>query len=269
MAKRITINDVANLLRVSPETIRFYNKKKIISPERDNENSYRYFTQTDIRRLYDCRIYQSMGFSLAEIIEIFREASPQKLDSMIDAKEQELQRIIEEDRQALERIRQVKAANEKAERCYGEFFIKESPHYLAAFHSDHGELDPESIQHRFWKCVADYYNLFTCAAYIRPELAASPHLGEEMKCGYTIDIELGEKLGLAPGGPIIEFKPRKCVYTTIHAEPIVNAAVLAPALRWIEDRNLTLTGDILCSTIKITFRDGVESRLYEVWLPID
>lgn len=44
MAKRITINDVANLLRASPETIRFYNKEKIISPERDNENSYRYFT---------------------------------------------------------------------------------------------------------------------------------------------------------------------------------------------------------------------------------
>ena len=269
MAKRITINDVAQLLRVTPETIRFYNKKKIVAPERDNENSYRYFTQADIRRLYDCRIYQSMGFSLAEIIEIFHEASPEKLDSMIDAKEKELQRIVEEDTHALERIRQVKYANEKAERYYDDFFIKESPHYLAAFHSEHGELDQESVQHHFWKCVADYYNLFTCAAYIKPELATSPHLGEEMKCGYTIDIDRGEKLGLVPGGPIKELKPRKCVYTTFHAEPIVNADVLAPALQWMETHGLPLTGDILCSTIKITFRDGVESRLYEAWLPID
>lgn len=269
MAKKITINDVAQLLRITPETIRFYERKKLITPHRDGDSGYRYFTQADIRKLYDCRIYQSMGFSLAEIMDIFRKASPENLDEMVDAKEKDLHRIIAEDMHALERIQQVRAANDKAEHFYGKFYIMDSPHVLISFHSENGEIDTQAVRHRFWTCVADYYNLFTCAAYIAPNLARDAQLGEKMRCGYTIPVEAAEKLDLQPGGPVRELTPRRCVYTTFHAEPIVNAQVLSPALDWIEKRGLAVAGDILCSTIKITFRDGVESRLYEAWIPVE
>lgn len=269
MAKRITINDVAQLLRITPESIRFYEKKKIVTPQRDEENGYRYFTQADIRRLYDCRIYQSMGFSLAEVVDIFNDASSERLDHMIREKEAELTRIVEEDMHALRRIRQVKKSEENAAQFYGQFEIRQSGHWLASYHSSAGELDPEAIQHPFWQRVADHYNLFTCLAHITPELAMSEHLGERMKCGYTVDYDTAVKLGLGPGGPVKELRPRRCVYTMFHAEPIVNAQVLAPALEWIRAHQFELTGDILCRTKKIGFRDGGESRIYEAWFPVD
>ena len=269
MAKKITINDVAQLLRISTETIRFYEKKKIVNPKRDGDNSYRYFTQADIRRLYDCRIYQSMGFSLSEIIDIFRETSSERLDHMIAEKEEQLQKTVQEDMLALDRIRQVKAANDKAEHGYGKFFIMESPHYLASFHSDHNELNSNTIRHHFWDCVADYYNLFTCAALISPEIVKSSCVHDEMRMGYTINFEDAKKLNLYPDSHVMEFAPRRCVYTLFHAEPVVNADVLAPALHWMQEHGFILKGDILCSTIKITFRDGMESRIYEAWFPID
>ena len=269
MAKRITINDVAQLLRITPETIRFYEKKKIVTPQRDGENGYRYFDQADIRRLYDCRIYQSMGFSLGEVVDIFSGASADRLDHMIGEKEAELTRIVEEDMHALKRIRQIKESEEEAEAFYGQFELRRSGHWLASYHSAAGVLDHDAIRHPFWQRVSDHYNLFTCLAYIPQEIAASEHLGELMRCGYTVDFDVAMRLGLGPGGPVEELLPRRCVYTMFHAEPIVNAAVLAPALDWCRAHRFELTGPILCRTKKIGFREGQESRIYEAWLPVE
>ena len=269
MTDRFLINDVARLLRVSPESIRFYEKKNIVSPVRDNENGYRYFTQADIRRLYDCRIYQSLGFSLTEIIEIFQSASAEKLEEMLGKKEKELELAIEENTRALRRIRRVSTAKEAIDRCTGRFYIQDSPHSLFAYHSEFSQLDRKNIGHRFWDCVSDYYNLFVCAAVISPEIARDPQLPQKMKCGFVVDYDTGLNLGLTAEEPVYELKPRRSVYTTFHAEPIVTAEHLAPALAWMEAHGHKLTGDIICNTPKISFDQGVDSRLYEVWLPIE
>lgn len=269
MAERFLINDIARLLRISTESIRFYEKKKIVSPVRDNENSYRYFTQADIRRLYDCRIYQSMGFSLNEIIEIFQSASSEKLEEKLSSKEKELQLAIEENTRALRRIRRVSSAQETVNQCTGRFFIQNSPHSLFSYHSEFSQLNRKTIEHRFWDCVSDYYNLFVCAAVISPEIARDPQLPHKMKCGFVIDYDVGSELGLTAEAPVYELKPRRSVYTTFHAEPIVSAEHLAPALAWMEAHGHELAGDIICNTPKISFDHGVDSRLYEVWLPID
>ena len=269
MARKITINNVAQLLHITPEAVRFYEKKKIVNPQRDDENSYRYYTQTDIRKLYDCKIYQSMGFSLQEVIDIFDACSEDKLDEMIAEKEARLKEVVEEDVRALERIKQVKEANEKIAHYKDKFYIMESPHYLAAFHSHNDELDLEGIRHRFWNCVADYYNLFTCAAYIPPENVKHDDIYGNMSMGYTIGFEDAKKLNLYADSHVVELAPKRCVYTTFHAEPVVNAQVLAPTLEWMDKHGFELKDNVLCSTIKITFRGGEESRLYEAWLPIE
>lgn len=269
MTARFLINDVARLLRISSESIRFYEKKNIVSPVRDNENGYRYFTQADIRRLYDCRIYQSLGFSLTEIIEIFESASAEKLEDMLGRKEQDLERALEENSRALRRIRRLNAAKENVDRCTGRFYIQDSPHCLFSYHSEYSQLDRKTIEHPFWDCVAEYYNLFICAAVISPEIAQDPELESKMKCGFVIDCDTGLGLGLTPEAPVYELKPRRSVYTTFHAEPIVSAEHLAPALAWMEAHGHKLAGDILCNAPKISFDHGVDSRIYEVWLPID
>ena len=266
---KITTNDIAYLLRITTEAIRFYEKKQIIVPHRNSENSYRTFTQDDIRRLYDFRIYQSMGFSLSEISDIFREASPEKLDQMIEEKERELRRIVDEDMRALERIRQVKEANREAEYYYNNFYIRDSPHLLLSFHSNHGKLDRQAIRHDFWKYVSDYYNLFYCVTLLSAELAEDPDLDQKMPRGYGIDYEVGRELGLEPCDCVQELQQRKCVFTTFHSEPVVCRDAMVPILTWVREHGHKITGPILCRTIKITFREGKESRLYEAWVPID
>lgn len=267
--EKIMISDIARLLRISPEAVRFYERKKIVEPERNEENSYRYFSQEDLRRLYDCRIYQSLGFSLNEIIDIATTASEERVEEMIANQEKALQEIISENTIALDRIRRIKEVPERVEQFLGKYHVVDSPHSLIAYHSENGILDQKNINHKFWDMVTNYYNLFVCSAKISPEIALDPNLSEVMACGFSCDYETGINLGLEPDGYVKELKPQLCVYTMFRAQPVVCAKNLEPIFKWMERHNYTQSGDIICHAPKITFDKGVDSRLYEVWVPIE
>lgn len=46
--KKYRIREMADILGVSTDTLRFYEKKQVMKPEK-GENGYRYYTKEDIR----------------------------------------------------------------------------------------------------------------------------------------------------------------------------------------------------------------------------
>ncbi len=64
-----TIKEVSKKLRISANSIRFYEKKGLITPLR-GENGYREFTPEDLSRLQIIVLYRRMGFSIEAILEI-------------------------------------------------------------------------------------------------------------------------------------------------------------------------------------------------------
>ena len=53
MRKTYKIGEVANILGVSADTIRYYEKAGIVYSKKDSSNGYRYFTPADIYALLD------------------------------------------------------------------------------------------------------------------------------------------------------------------------------------------------------------------------
>ena len=64
-----TISELASLLEISPSTIRFYEDKKLINPERTSGNQ-RVYSKKDRARLKLILRGKRFGFSLDEIAEI-------------------------------------------------------------------------------------------------------------------------------------------------------------------------------------------------------
>lgn len=64
-----TIKEISEKLKISANSIRFYEKKKLITPLR-GENGYRVFTAKDLSKLQMIVLYRSMGFSIEAILEI-------------------------------------------------------------------------------------------------------------------------------------------------------------------------------------------------------
>ena len=67
------VSDIAGLLDLTPETIRYYESVGIVKPRHDSQNRYRYYLSTDFSRLFNAKLLRSMGFSLAEIKSFFYE----------------------------------------------------------------------------------------------------------------------------------------------------------------------------------------------------
>lgn len=59
------IHEIAKMLNISSQLLRYYEQNGLIAPSRD-ENGYRYYTPEDINRLIGILRYKNMGFSLSE-----------------------------------------------------------------------------------------------------------------------------------------------------------------------------------------------------------
>lgn len=63
------INEVAEEFNVNPNVLRFYEKKKLLNPSR-NDNGYRMYTIEDILQFQIILLYRKMGFSIDNISKI-------------------------------------------------------------------------------------------------------------------------------------------------------------------------------------------------------
>ncbi len=69
---RLYIGQVAKMLGVSPNTIRWYESEKLINPSKRNSSNYRYYTKENLETLIFIRKSLSFGFSINEIKTIFQ-----------------------------------------------------------------------------------------------------------------------------------------------------------------------------------------------------
>jgi len=67
----MTRGQVAEYLRINSETLRYYEKIKLIDPKHDKSNGYRYYDENIISKLELIISFKNLGFSLKEIREFF------------------------------------------------------------------------------------------------------------------------------------------------------------------------------------------------------
>lgn len=61
-----TKKEMCEMTMTTPDALRFYEKKGLITPSRLN-NNYRVYSQTEYRQIQYIKVLQYMGFSIAEI----------------------------------------------------------------------------------------------------------------------------------------------------------------------------------------------------------
>ena len=67
MNKIYTIGELAEVAGVSTKTLRVYERKGLLLPERNKENSYRIYTEEAVRKLEQIQLMKYLGLSLEQI----------------------------------------------------------------------------------------------------------------------------------------------------------------------------------------------------------
>jgi DNA-binding transcriptional MerR regulator len=70
--------ELAQSAAVTADAVRYYARLGLLSPKRNAANGYREFSALDVKRLWFIKRAQSLGFSLAEIETIIRQARQRK-----------------------------------------------------------------------------------------------------------------------------------------------------------------------------------------------
>ena len=269
MERKMKISEVAALLGVSTDAVRFYEKKNIIHPGRNDNNRYRDFTQDDLTRLFDCKHLQNVGFSLSEIAEIITDTAPEDYDRMLEQKSRELEQTYARYGRMLEQLHRLTTAQQLYERYIGRYYIRNSPHILICPY-DRGEgVSLDRVSTEFYEQVSVQHNMFRRCLVIPQEEAAGDGEFAAAMPGYSIEIDRARELGLAAEGGISEWEPRRSVYTTVRVAAKPGPADLAPAFDWMRSHGFALCGDVLCWTLKIEFNHGRDFRTYSLWFPIE
>ena len=84
MYNTYTIGELAKILGITAETIRYYERKEIIAPIHDQESGYRYYTTWDLHMLIRARCYLGFGLSIEETAGILQSKSLEEIDELLE-----------------------------------------------------------------------------------------------------------------------------------------------------------------------------------------
>lgn len=66
------VSELAKRAGVTAETVRYYTRSGLLTPKKQSQNGYRYYSDSDLARLMFVRKARLLGFGLNEITEILQ-----------------------------------------------------------------------------------------------------------------------------------------------------------------------------------------------------
>ena len=124
---RYTQKDVCRAFDIKRDTLRHYERLGIIEPQIDEGNGYRYYDDWQINLLWDCKRYQAMGFSLAQIKDILHRSSLDEVEGMVDDRLLEMERQLRYQEMALRSLREYRESLRDVEGRMGRYRMRELP----------------------------------------------------------------------------------------------------------------------------------------------
>lgn len=123
-----SIGEVAKIFNLSTETIKYYEKEGLLSPNKNEVNNYRIYSDYDIIKLYDILFYRSVDMPINGIRKILNGEKMEKVTELIsktEAKIMEQKKYYDELLSRLQRWK--KLHNEDSVKYIDQYEIREMP----------------------------------------------------------------------------------------------------------------------------------------------
>ena len=258
------IGDMSEIVGISRDTLRFYEKKGIIKA-RKKENGYRYYLEEDIFRLMFILYRRKMNDSLEEIEEYIKgENSVEYMKKHLQTRIKQEEAKIRYHQQAIARMQLATKDMNKAEQYGGKYTWKDFPvaYQLGVCESLHESL------HKWFSLSSEtggldmtyFYTEFSVKEGKMREQGTNLFLYKEVGPFITKDFRL-EQYPLTA--------PVPCIYTILESENIYpDEETVRRMIRWGEEQGAEPTG-ILYSNNMTAFL-GEESAIYflELYMPV-
>lgn len=271
MLEQYRIGMVAKLLDLPNETLRYYESRGIVEPHKDGESGYRYYDAWDLNNLLDSIYYRSFDFSLNDVAKMINEDDKKDIVDRCVTHEAELLQTIYEYKQKLYSLMKFRQRLFQVDSRVGKLEITDRPALFFQrqrvknqfiFDDDALEVTKKwlnlmpNTNHTF---VFPDYNLYDSNSFSEYWWGFS--LSPEDAVHYKIDIT-----------PSVELFPStKCVYTVFTAggRNTFATSLKSNVITQIQGSGFKIIGPPVGHLIARPHEDGVFTRFFEVWVPIE
>lgn len=264
------IGDVAKILGISPDLLRYYEKKGVVMPMKGKHNDYRYYDFWDINFLLDCLWFKNFGFSIDQISDMVKIPSTEDLDELFDKKEAELHDTIARCELLLRRSKEYREDLQKAHQLLGVCEIVDSPDYVRYLNR---YTDTYRNSPALQKLSHDWLALMPCTHRCF-EIAQEDLLdegGKDYAWGLSLGLEYVELLKVSTDPPVVHIPSHKSLHSVFKnvGKGNFSPQLIRYMVEYCEANGLTICGpargNLLCS---VDEGDGL-TGYFEVWIPIE
>lgn len=274
MRKRYKIGKISDLMGISSEAIRYYEREGIIAPQKDSASGYRSYTAWDLHVLIRTRMFRKYGFSLSETTAALQEESFDVLLADLDKKEADLEESIRHQNHILEQLRQDKRLLADCSLNVNKFRLTYSPTILFIdTQRSYNILDENVGLYRQWIDRVPYAASGGIFDY--------PSKGEgTLRYGLMVEarhlhaerLEEIERQGEDPESNVVVIPSQKCLSTFFlsGSDKELCLDMFEPSLHFMEEHGLSLTGSPFARMVHMHKReDGEYTSVYQGWVPCE
>lgn len=262
------IGEISNLFGVSPSTMRYYERKGMISPDVDETTKFRYYSASDIVWTLLCKGFYAMGFSIEETVQLaYRtpyEESLRTLENHRALLYSRLQQSAVQYDRYLRVCESWKHCKDLVGKCR---FTSRPAIWVLPLMDEDGLL-----------IGAGQYDLVRQWMNFMPNVRATACLPRESLqrgCGkyvwcLGVPEESAQKLGIPDGPGVEKHEELNCVRTTltIDINDFAASGSLDYVLEFVRQHRFSIAGDALGNTDSLDVIDGKSVRYLRLDIPI-
>jgi DNA-binding transcriptional MerR regulator len=265
---RYKIGDVAKILGISTDLIRYYEEKGVVTPQKDRNNRYRYYDAWDVNFLIDCLWYKKMGFGISEISQMSNVESYSDLVGHLTTQGDNILEQIQYQNLLLERMRALTEAVVRVKDFLGVCDIRNSKEFVYYLNRRNDTYDSSPVCEKLnneW----NKYMPFTKRLFIIDEDGISGR-NDDYMWGFSISKTYAKKFDVSVESPVTRYRPKLCVHSAFksYGKDGFTARHLDFMCDFARKNNLKIKGTAFGNLICSVPEDGKITGYFEAWLPV-
>lgn len=268
MTKKYKVSDFSRLMGVSIKTLKHYEKFDILTPEKDEENNYRYYKFYHGERLLSTKNFTSLGFTVKDTCQYMSNKGIHEIIEGLTCREIELAKEMESMVLLQERLLALK------QQC---ILFRDKPNtfmmetrksfYLLNHIQGHDFIEEENIKRsvkHFMDCMPH-----TMKLYLFPQNYLSQDITKPI-LALGINAETAKRLNFDVSEPMQFFNEVKCflyIYSDFRTKCDIED-IVKNAMDIMTKEGYVLDGDIIVEAVIDQYID--HERIFQllIWMPV-
>lgn len=257
-----TIGQIANIMGISRDKLRYYEEKGILVPTQNGENNYRQYNFNDMDTVLAIEFYRSLDLGFKSIKKIHSECDLKGIENILDKKYKDVKKKIERLNTIAKRIEKAQKGCRDIEEYLNKFVIRAMPKVkvlgeisdfrayseFEAIHENRDRLDEASIIKKLKRYITfDENGIKTNKILITKDLEED-------------DSEINDR--------ILSYE--KCAYTIVEDGSGRDAMpdTYAKSREWVYENGFIPVGVVIIGILLLEHIDKETKSYLEVYIPL-